>query len=220
MADTVVDPVERSFLEDIMDALDPDPVWLIYADWLTDRGDPRGEYLRLRVRLKTLSGAERVAAQERLDQLRREINPIWAQIYGQIYPTHRVLNCGKEVEALPVVRFTFRCPQKWLSLQPTDDASVRFCQTCQKDVHFCDTAEAVERHAVRGDCVAIPPRLAGQIDKEKGGPTEEDYENIMGRPSSPSVEALQNWGQEIFGPKPSAPVKRWWEFWKWGRSTK
>jgi uncharacterized protein (TIGR02996 family) len=168
MAENGVDPVEQAFLDDIMNAPDPDPFRLIYADWLTDRGDPRGEFLRLTVRLKTLSGAERAAGEERLNQLRREINPVWPMIV-QIYPQHRVLNCGKGVEALPVIRFTFQCPQKWLSLQPTDDASVRFCQTCQKDVHFCDTAEAVERHAARGDCVAIPSRLAGQIDKEKGG---------------------------------------------------
>ena len=49
--------------------------------------------------------------------------------------------------------FRFRCPRQWESLQSTDDEHIRFCLTCNKPVHFCQTEEEIDRHA--GQCVAF-----------------------------------------------------------------
>jgi uncharacterized protein (TIGR02996 family) len=43
---------ERGFLEAILERPDDDTTKLIYADWLEERGDPRGEYLRLMVHVR------------------------------------------------------------------------------------------------------------------------------------------------------------------------
>jgi uncharacterized protein (TIGR02996 family) len=48
-------------------AADPDAVenWLVYADWLTDRGDPRGELINLELVIETGSPSDEVIARHR-----------------------------------------------------------------------------------------------------------------------------------------------------------
>jgi uncharacterized protein (TIGR02996 family) len=43
---------ERAFLAAILERPDDDATKLVYADWLEERGDPRGEYLRLAVKMR------------------------------------------------------------------------------------------------------------------------------------------------------------------------
>jgi uncharacterized protein (TIGR02996 family) len=45
----------KAFLQDIADNPDDDGLRLIFADWLTEQDDPRGEFIRLQVRLASLS---------------------------------------------------------------------------------------------------------------------------------------------------------------------
>ena len=40
---------ERGFLTALEEAPADDTTWLVYADWLEERGDPRSEYLRLTI---------------------------------------------------------------------------------------------------------------------------------------------------------------------------
>ena len=42
---------DESFLRAIREAPDDDGVRLIYADWLEERGDPRGEFIRGQIAL-------------------------------------------------------------------------------------------------------------------------------------------------------------------------
>ena len=38
--------------------------------------------------------------------------------------------------------FEYECPLDWFKLATTDDASIRHCGTCHKDVYFCrDTGQ-------------------------------------------------------------------------------
>src|SRR5262249_58371814 len=46
---------DDAFLQDIADDPDDDAVRLIYADWLTEQDDPRGEFIRVQVQLTGLS---------------------------------------------------------------------------------------------------------------------------------------------------------------------
>ena len=45
---------DDAFLQAIVEAPDDDTPRLIYADWLEERGDPRGEFIRLQCRLDRL----------------------------------------------------------------------------------------------------------------------------------------------------------------------
>src|SRR4051812_9792088 len=40
---------ERALLRAILDDIDDDAVRLVYADYLEERGDPRGEFIRLQI---------------------------------------------------------------------------------------------------------------------------------------------------------------------------
>jgi len=47
-----------AFLQDIVDDPDDDTVRLIYADWLTEQDDPRGEFIRVQIQLESLRPGE------------------------------------------------------------------------------------------------------------------------------------------------------------------
>src|SRR5262249_38868583 len=73
---------EDPFLAAIRANPDDNAVRLVYADWLQERGDPRGEFLRLDTMLTGLSpnhesyGADRF----RLEQLRSTLDPHWLAV--------------------------------------------------------------------------------------------------------------------------------------------
>src|SRR5205814_1998554 len=78
---------EEGFLLDIEDHPADDTARLVYADWLEERGDPRGRYLRAEVELAGLSeGDPRYAVlEEELRRLRPDIDPIWLTRAGKRY---------------------------------------------------------------------------------------------------------------------------------------
>ncbi len=46
--------IEQSFFQSIRDQPGDDAIRLIFADWLEEQGDPRGEFIRLQVELARL----------------------------------------------------------------------------------------------------------------------------------------------------------------------
>lgn len=57
---------------------------------------------------------------------------------------HEFLNC----------EFEFECPKNWFDLTPTYDAKVKYCDSCNKDVHLCVTQEELDTHAKQRHCIA------------------------------------------------------------------
>jgi hypothetical protein len=49
----------------------------------------------------------------------------------------------------------FECPKAWASLTPTDNADVRYCDSCSKEVTFCSDEAQLERMTEAGACVAF-----------------------------------------------------------------
>ena len=62
---------EEAFVQAITGSPDDDTSRLVYADWLEERGDPRGEFLRLECRLRALpeTSEEHLALLPRLAEL-------------------------------------------------------------------------------------------------------------------------------------------------------
>jgi uncharacterized protein (TIGR02996 family) len=75
----------ESFLQAIGDCPEDASLRLIYADWLEERGDRRGEFLRLL--------HQRAIATARLKQLLPELDPAWVRRVGPAWTT--------EVQVLP-----------------------------------------------------------------------------------------------------------------------
>lgn len=77
----IYSPDEYSFLQSIIADPDDDLPRLVYADWLEDRGNPRGEFIRVHCELARLpdDAPEKPALLQREDELRRQWRRRWAE---------------------------------------------------------------------------------------------------------------------------------------------
>lgn len=151
---------------------------MIYADWLEEHQDTRAELLRLDLELQQseLSDEQRGAIQRRRQRLLKKIDPEWAALLAMTAiekcPAEQqakieVINAmndteeqteGQSVES--ELEFRFRCPKRWENLVPVDEnQQIRFCNECQRSVHYCYDIDTARTHAQRGNCVALDPSV-------------------------------------------------------------
>jgi uncharacterized protein (TIGR02996 family) len=83
---------ESAFLAAIQAAPQDDAVRLVYADWLEERDDPRGEFIRLQAEMLALPAySDRyVRLKARREELRPRIEAAWLRTMGYV-PRHRPL---------------------------------------------------------------------------------------------------------------------------------
>lgn len=135
---------DSDFIRAILARPDDGTLRHVYADWLEERGDPRGEFLRLDDQQAHAKDAKQFLAQhERLQALRKEIAPSW------------LAQMSRSKIELCEVPFRFQCPKQWDKLRATDEAGVRFCDACSQNVYYCHTLEEAREHAWRFHCVAV-----------------------------------------------------------------
>jgi uncharacterized protein (TIGR02996 family) len=67
---------EVTFFAQILAAPDDRSLQHVYADWLEEHGDPRGEFVRLQAELAVVEAAARRDRQSRLRDLLRELAPL------------------------------------------------------------------------------------------------------------------------------------------------
>jgi hypothetical protein len=72
------------------------------------------------------------------------------------------LQCGKPLQAFNTSAdkitncvFKFKCPLEWGKLDKTDIQGIRFCDICNRNVHFARTQSELDDLAGRGKCVAF-----------------------------------------------------------------
>lgn len=194
---------EAGFVRAVLANPDDATTRLVYADWLDERGDARGEFLRLHAELAGLppDGERAFWARGRLDELRRGIDGDWLVVFDR----PPVENCG--------MKFKFRCPREWDKLRPTENCRVRFCETCRKSVYYCRTVKEAQDHTLMGHCVAVDARqmrTEGDLPLVDHGVAEsvlhlgmmdddgEDREHERDR--SPRAGVL-GWLSGLFGPR-------------------
>ncbi len=186
---------EEGFLRALLARPDDRTTRLVYADWLDEHDDGRGEFLRLELRLEELppDDGARAAALSRLRELRVGIDLGWLARLDRA----RVENC---------FRFAFACPQRWEQLRPTADALVRWCESCRKEVHYCGSVGEARNHAYQDHCVAVDSRLA----RSEGDlpPNRDDEMDFM---------TLGVLVPEMPPRREPPPRRRWWQFWKGSR---
>jgi hypothetical protein len=63
--------------------------------------------------------------------------------------------------------FSFKCTAIWEELEDTSEESIRFCQDCQKEVHYCANDDELVSAVRLNRCVAIEKepglRLLGSV---------------------------------------------------------
>ncbi len=76
-------------------------------------------------------------------------------------------------------KLAFECPEKWESLEPTDDSKVRYCQVCKLTVRMIGTEEEYNAAYEGNECVAL------EVVKKIGDPFRA---TMVGRPSVEDLE--------------------------------
>lgn len=64
---------------------------------------------------------------------------------------HDVNNCK--------LSFKYKCSLSWYSLNETEDDSIRFCKTCQKNVYACYEYKDIFKHRKQEHCISVMPNL-------------------------------------------------------------
>ncbi len=59
-------------------------------------------------------------------------------------------------------KFKFKCPNDWYAMDETNNARIRHCQECDKDVYFCVDAAEILKAKTEGLCV-------GFVEKDEEG---------------------------------------------------
>ena len=92
---TADDP-EAALLEAVAQAPHDLQARTVYADWLEERGDPRGEFLRLEMQMTTLP--------ERLGELARRIDPVWMRMVSGTYRVSLTQSSPNKIALIKLVR--------------------------------------------------------------------------------------------------------------------
>jgi uncharacterized protein (TIGR02996 family) len=149
---------EDGFLRKLLENPADDTTRLVYADWLDERDDAessaKSQFLRLTVRM--LDPKRPKGNDKQLQKLAAGLNTDWLAVVSRL----EVDNCGEKHAAQrrsgsQPSFFEFICDKRWDELTPTDNATVRFCDRCKEDVHYCDTITEAREHAQKGHCVAV-----------------------------------------------------------------
>jgi uncharacterized protein (TIGR02996 family) len=160
---------ESDFLRRLLENPADDTSRLVYADWLDEQGNEdaglKARFIRFEIEAARLpdESLRRAAVNSQLRKQAAALDPNWLAIVS-----HPALEECR-------LRFEFECPMKWENLSPTDDPTVRNCESCKRKVHYCDTIEEARERAWRDECVAVSlalvrrprdlsrPMLAGAI---------------------------------------------------------
>ncbi|AMV28880.1 hypothetical protein VT84_31090 [Gemmata sp. SH-PL17] len=153
---------EESFLAKVLESPADDTTRLVFADWLDEQGDAesklKAQFLRTTVRFKTTGNTT-----DEIEARRKELQPLAAQL-----PTDWLAVVSwMKLEGCPAKRapvgslwhyrplFEFVCDKRWDEMAPTENTSVRLCNGCRENVHYCDTITVAREHAQLGHCIAI-----------------------------------------------------------------
>ena len=52
--------------------------------------------------------------------------------------------------------FKFECPKTWGLLQKTNVDTVRYCESCQRNVYLSVGAAELDTNVLKGRCIAVP----------------------------------------------------------------
>jgi uncharacterized protein (TIGR02996 family) len=92
----VSEAIETAFIDAIRKNPDDDDARAVYADWLEEHGDARGEYLRLEAQLHRIP--------LRLIELARLINPLWLEAIARRYDVELISAGSNKIMAIKSIR--------------------------------------------------------------------------------------------------------------------
>jgi uncharacterized protein (TIGR02996 family) len=162
---------ERAFLDSQLQSPSDVDLRLVYSDWLEERGDAvsmaKAEFLLLTASWMASGKGKRSAPPARLQELAAALDPEWLAVVSEL----NVERCGqpsrKARQKSPGLVFDVLCHLRWTDLRMTEDPTIRFCDRCEKNVHYCETIRQARDHAWEGHCIAVDlgiPRREGDLE--------------------------------------------------------
>lgn len=112
------DPVRARFLADVLARPDEDAPRLVFADWLTRQGDPRGEFIVTQIQLEHASGGERMRL---VDQLYRRAG--WLEPIMDVVPAIETKRGFLHAITTRARVFATRCGP-WFAEEPIEELRV------------------------------------------------------------------------------------------------
>ena len=158
---------EHDFLRTILETPSDGDSLRVYADWLEENGEeksPKIEYLRLSAEIGKLSlkDKQRERGRRRLQKLAAKLDTKWLAVVSRL----TIEFCASKIEEdaynpgqIPGLEWNYVCDRTWDALTPTVDSRLRFCESCQHNVHYCDSIDEARSHARQGHCVAVDLRI-------------------------------------------------------------
>jgi len=139
-----------------------------YLGFLTEQGDARSEALHLYLLLTEspidddVLGVPRVPAPSELrSRLRAQLARVDEAWWHAVANAPEIYSCGSAGRDAPLrVKFSFRCPNNWETLEPTTHDDRRFCISCGEHVHWAGSLARAEALARQGACISVPAVLA------------------------------------------------------------
>jgi uncharacterized protein (TIGR02996 family) len=127
---------DTTFLRNILLNPEDDALRLVYADWLDERGDPRGELLRLLVHVFRRDADTPTPTTVKISRLIRNLGDAISKDWLASVSRGWIEFCH--------MKGNVNCPGRWERLASTNVPSIRRCEECGHDVWFCctDTEEA------------------------------------------------------------------------------
>jgi hypothetical protein len=127
--------------------------------------------------LADLSRQIRQRVPARLRELAAALDPNWLAVVSD----PGIEGCGKCGTGIWRPRFEFICDQSWADMEPTGVDNVRRCETCRKNVYFCDNLADAREHSQQGHCIAVDLGIIRR-DGDLIPPT-----SFVGRPSQETI---------------------------------
>jgi uncharacterized protein (TIGR02996 family) len=196
-------PTDEDFLRKLLDNPTDDTARLVYADWLDEQGDEvsklKARFIRFELEAAGLpdESLRQVAVSSRLRKQAADLDPAWLAVVS-----HPALEECR-------LQFEFECPMKWEKLTATADRKVRFCESCRRNVHYCDTIEEAREHAWQDECVAVSlalvrrpgdvsrPLVAGMIALPLTGAIRPGRISPLSPPPAPELDQQNRTRQAI-----------------------
>jgi uncharacterized protein (TIGR02996 family) len=150
---------ERTFIEAIQNSPNDDSTRVVYGDWLEEVGrKEEAEFLRSQLALKSLH-----ADDPRFQELSTRIRDVGEKLslsWRRTVARPALENCGG-------MQYQVQCPKKWDDLAPTLSPKERFCDSCQRNVHYATDLDEARMLARLGECLVIDivqPRRANDLN--------------------------------------------------------
>jgi uncharacterized protein (TIGR02996 family) len=131
----------------------------------------------LEAQLANLSKQLRREIPTRLREMAATLDPNWLAVVSD----PQIEGCGKSAGGGWSLRFDFLCDKTWADLTPTGADNTRHCESCSKNVFFCDNLADAREHSQQGHCIAVD---LGIIRREGD---LEPRRLFLGRPSKEAV---------------------------------